>query len=498
MGPVDAAALSIVTNSLSDYNHCPPASSFSPPICPTLALADTGASGHYFLPHAPLTNINAHAPRTTIRTATGQPLISSGTAATTLRTIPPVSRQAHIVPGLPHNLTTIAPLCNAGCTARFTANTLTVTDPEGTTILSGTRGPNAPRLWQIDLAPPLSPMALHVARPHTARTPTSVMPHTLLPKDPGTNLTPRHKENLPPSPRIHPHLRTHDLPTTQALVAFLHATAGYPVKSTWLRAIKNNFYKSWPGLTYTLIAKYCPTADATIQGHMAQPQQHIQSTTHTAAHRQTLPQPPPHTVDIFSIPLNKIFTDDTGRFHPRARSGNQYIMIALHADTNAILVRPFPNKHDAHRIAAYQDIHTRLANANRKPMMHILDNEASMAFQQAITSNGCTFQLVPPHVHRRNAAERAIRTFKDHFLSILAGTAPTFPADRWDLLIPQAELTLNLLRASHCNPALSAWEDLFGPFNFDATPLGPAGCRVLVHNKATAEHSETRRSSIIR
>jgi len=131
-------------------------------------------------------------------------------------------------------------------------------------------------------------MALHVARPHTARTPTSVMPPTLLPKDPGTNLTPRHKANLPPSPRVQTHLRTQDLPTTRALVAFLHATAGYPVKSTWLRAIKNNFYKSWPGLTYTLIAKYCPTADATIQGHMAQPQQHIRSTTRTVYHQQTL------------------------------------------------------------------------------------------------------------------------------------------------------------------------------------------------------------------
>eukprot|EP00804_Cyclotella_cryptica_P028971 CCRYP_012389-RA/>CCRYP_012389-RA protein AED:0.32 eAED:0.32 QI:0/0/0/1/0/0/2/0/614 len=164
-------------------------------------------------------------------------------------------------------------------------------------------------------------------------------------------------------------------------------------------------------------------------------------------------------------------------------------MIAFHADTNAILVRPFSNKHDVHRIATYQDIHARLCNANRKPVVHILDNEASLAFRQAITANGCTFQLVPPHVHRCNAAERAIRTFKDHFLAVLAGTAPSFPADRWDLLIPHAELTLNLLRASHCNPALSAWEDLFGPFNFDATPLGPAGCCILIHSKATTRRS---------
>eukprot|EP00804_Cyclotella_cryptica_P029534 CCRYP_011302-RA/>CCRYP_011302-RA protein AED:0.33 eAED:0.33 QI:0/0/0/0.5/0/0/2/0/451 len=380
-----------------------------------------------------------------------------------------VTQQGHIVPGLTHNLVSIGTLCYAGCTALFTANTLTVTDSAGTTILSGTHDTNAPRLWKINLRPPQDPSALHVARPRTTFDPTpgTQPPPTHHKKAPANNLSPTHTARPPACPRVHTHLRTHNLPTMRALVAFLHATAGYPVKSTWLHAIKRGFYNSWPGLTYTLVAKYCPTADATIQGHMAQPRQHIRSTTSATYHQQTSPASPQHDIDIFTIPLNKIFTDDTGRFHPRACSGNQYIMIAFHADTNAILVHPFPNKHDVHCIAAYQDIHACLCNANRKPVVHILDNEASLAFRQAITSNGCTFQLVPPHVHHCNAAERAIRTFKDHFLAILVGTAPSFPADRWDLLIPHAELTLNLLRASHCNPALSAWEDLFGPFHWD-------------------------------
>ena len=37
------------------------------------------------------------------------------------------------------------------------------------------------------------------------------------------------------------------------------------------------------------------------------------------------------------------------------------------------------------------------------------------------------YQLVPPDVHQRNAAKRAIRTSKAHFLSILAGVDPEFP-----------------------------------------------------------------------
>jgi hypothetical protein len=199
-------------------------------------------------------------------------------------------------------------------------------------------------------------------------------------------------------------------------------------------------------------------------------------------------QPTTPTIDIQAIPINHFFTDDTGRFTPRARSGNQYVMVALHSESNAILVRPFQSKHDSHRIAAYNDLYSRLVTHHATPDVHILDNEASKAFLQAITNNGCKYQLVPPHVHRRNRAERAIRTFKDHFIAILAGVAPTFPRDRWDLLLPHAELTLNLLRPSN-NPSRSAWDSLFGPYNFDATPMGPAGCRVLIHTKATIRRS---------
>ena len=92
-------------------------------------------------------------------------------------------------------------------------------------------------------------------------------------------------------------------------------------------------------------------------------------------------------------------------------------------------------------------------------------------------------------MHRRNAAERAIRTFKAHFLAILAGVAPDFPQYLRDLLIPQAEMTLNFLRQSTLNPKLSAYEFFEGPFNFDATPLGPLGFRIIAHLKSDARNS---------
>ncbi len=57
-----------------------------------------------------------------------------------------------------------------------------------------------------------------------------------------------------------------------------------------------------------------------------------------------------------------------------------------------------------------------------------------------------TYQLVPPLDHRRNHTKKAIQTFKDHFVAILCRADKVFPLNLWDLLLPQAENTLNMLR----------------------------------------------------
>jgi hypothetical protein len=93
------------------------------------------------------------------------------------------------------------------------------------------------------------------------------------------------------------------------------------------------------------------------------------------------------------------------------------------------------------------------------------------------------YQLVPPHLHRRNAAERAIHTYKNHLLACLATCDPNFPVSKWDRLFFQVGLTLNLLRSSRVNPKLSAYAYLHGNFDFNKTPLAPLGTKVLVHLK---------------
>jgi hypothetical protein len=94
-----------------------------------------------------------------------------------------------------------------------------------------------------------------------------------------------------------------------------------------------------------------------------------------------------------------------------------------------------------------------------------------------------SYQLVPQHCHRTNAAERAIRTLKEHFKSSLAKVDPAFPIHLWDRLLPQAEITLNLLRSSILHPQLSAAAHYHGLIDYNRTAFGPPGCKIIAHEK---------------
>jgi hypothetical protein len=91
-----------------------------------------------------------------------------------------------------------------------------------------------------------------------------------------------------------------------------------------------------------------------------------------------------------------------------------------------------------------------------KPKLMKLDNEASKLLKDYLYQQDIAFQLVPPYSHRRNSAERAIRSFKDHLIAGLFSTDKSFPMHLWDRILPQAVITLNMLRTSRINPKLLA------------------------------------------
>ena len=89
------------------------------------------------------------------------------------------------------------------------------------------------------------------------------------------------------------------------------------------------------------------------------------------------------------------------------------------------------------------------------------------------------FQLTPAQMHQRNIADRAIQTFKNHFISILVATYSGFPKNKKDLLLQQVELTVNLLRSSRINPKLSAEEQMNRTFDYNSITLAALGIKIL-------------------
>jgi hypothetical protein len=117
------------------------------------------------------------------------------------------------------------------------------------------------------------------------------------------------------------------------------------------------------------------------------------------------------------------------------------------------------------------------------PKHQVLDNQALAAYKKAIGGSNMTCKLVPLDDHQHIMAEKAIKTFKDHFVSILSGCAPTFPLHLWCQLLPQVERQLLLLQQSQQHSNLSAYAHVYGHHDYNKHPFIPIGIKALVHDK---------------
>ena len=92
-------------------------------------------------------------------------------------------------------------------------------------------------------------------------------------------------------------------------------------------------------------------------------------------------------------------------------------MVAYDYDSDTIHAKPMKNCSGPELLKGYTTIHNLLYEHGLAPEIHYLDNECPKVLQKCMTEKDERFQLVPPHLHRRNLAERAIQTFKNHFIT---------------------------------------------------------------------------------
>ena len=116
-------------------------------------------------------------------------------------------------------------------------------------------------------------------------------------------------------------------------------------------------------------------------------------------------------------------------------------MVAVELVGNYIDAEPMQARHGGDLIKSYQSIWyfwkaTGIAALN----WYVMDNEALVDLKQAICENGCTVEMTPPDIHRRNIAERAMQAFKNFIIAILAGLDGSFLIHQWVCLLPKVIL----------------------------------------------------------
>jgi hypothetical protein len=372
----------------------------------------------------------------------GTTIQSSQTCHLLLTDLPHQVRQAHILPGLVHNsLISVGQLCDSECSVTFTQDQVTVSR-NGENVMYGSRDPKS-RLWRVDL-----------------------------------------KQKI--APKISQCNHAHDNNNQKDLINYLHAVCFIPVKSTWIKAIQNGNFTSWPGFNEQNVEKYLSKSTSTAKGHLNQQRQNARTTKIKDAEKIDPVPDPDHglkTQYIYAatIDAGQIYTDQTGRFPVVSSKGNKYIMVLYDYDSNAILAKPIRDRTAPELLKAFQFMEQELVAKGLKPKLMKLDNEASKLLKDYIYIQEIAFQLVPPYSHRRNSAERAIRSFKDHLIAGLCSTDKSFPMHLWDRILPQAVITLNMLRTSRINPKLLAAIHIFVQHEYNRAPMAPPGKRIIAH-----------------
>ena len=114
------------------------------------------------------------------------------------------------------------------------------------------------------------------------------------------------------------------------------------------------------------------------------------------------------TADKLGLP----YSDLTGKFPVQSSRGNNYILIVYHQDANAILAEALKNRQAQTIVTAWSNLKTHFKFSGNQPSIWVIDNQFSIDLKTALNKEKIKWQLVPPHNHRANAAERAIQTFK--------------------------------------------------------------------------------------
>ena len=411
------------------------------------AISDSGATGHFIVEGAPVVNKKPAKNPIQIMMPDGKKIQSTHTCNLDIPWLPEsmTEAEAHIVPGLSHaSLISTRKFCDGGCKVVFDAQECRVYY-ENKLVLTGDRDAST-GLWRLPINP------THQATLHNS-----------IQMD--LHLLPHQQAN-------HVAFNVYTLPHRQNQLKYMHQSFFNIPIPTLLKAIDNKQLENIPFMKADMIRKYLAKSPATAKGRMKRPRKGLRSTrqkpTTSKGTVNTIPEvhpnaqrtnthyiPPDEPLDgannvfCFAALADKqtgtLYTDATGALPVRSLDGYQYYFIAYDYDTNYIFAIPIKDTTDASIINGFEQVFNELNEKGFKPQFNVTDNQAANSIKRYLKTQECQWQFVEPTNHRVNAAKRAIQTYKNHFISGLCSTDPSWPLQLWDQLTTQATITLNLV-----------------------------------------------------
>ena len=247
--------------------------------------------------------------------ATGEESRTTHTALLPMRQLRQAARETHILPELtPNSLLSVKQLADNGYTTIFHPHERGVTVHDGhditftlknAAVLQGWRDERG--LWRV----PLTEEVTNATQQSVAL------------------------DRPIPSEAVH---NVYELPSTSQIIAFHHASLGFPTKATLLEAVRRGFLTTFPDLTTENVNNLYPESVETQKGHMRQSKQGVRSTKIVDEEFK----PPPGTkqkdvyLRVFDATKRSMYSDQMGRFPITSHKGSKYMMVAVELDGNYI------------------------------------------------------------------------------------------------------------------------------------------------------------------
>ena len=222
------------------------------------------------------------------------------------------------------------------------------------------------------------------------------------------------------------------------LQQYYHSIMDALLVKTYTTAIKEGWLLSFPGLLVEAVHNHLPKFVQSVMDHLHMIRKGIRPTPgdktveinklmhavigpdYDGNFLNELPLNQKHNEGVSVFKFDKlngmISTDQLGWFPTTSARGNEYILVMYCYINSAILATGIKSRLVKDIVKGYDEMYKKLLLSGIIPVLQRIDNETSKDLISLINNKNIIYQIASPGDHRLLPVERAIQTFKNHFI----------------------------------------------------------------------------------